>query len=362
MQNTSEAARWHIYRAKSMKELHSQTIRALEQKGNHRSFAWIIILIVTQIFLAVYAGSLSWILIWPLSATIGAYIAWGLHCALHEISHGTEYISGVPWKRAILLKLSAITYPDVSLYAYYRWQHMAHHGQLAGNSVDEAKLAERIDADVLAIRNFYAVKMTKEGTSTAWSKGVFQKKLYKYLLGFIPMGEFFLNTLVFVQHALTWRNPAIWPEKYADRNISRLLRARKSIVQQIFGVCLVQGIVICLGGFGAFLYLWLSFLFIKGLMFHPYILFWLTEHKTTQHETYCQPTTSIYHWSTSWLFWNMNHHVEHHDFPRIAGRNLNVLSQACPHQYTSLFRFTSLGDAYRSLFRSEEVWVYGCQK
>ena len=361
MQYMSEAAKWHLYRARRMEKQGSQVIRNLRCEGRRRSFYWVFTILAVQLSIAFYIEQLSWGYILLFSGTIGSYLAWGLHCALHEISHGSAYTTGVPWRRATLLRLSAMTYPDVSLYAYYRWQHMSHHSQLAGNSVDEAKLAERIDADVLAVQNFYAVKIADDVRSTTWVEAAFRGRYYRPLLGMIPLWEFCINTLAFIRHAVTWPNPILWPKSYKGRNINRLFRARRSIAGQLLLVFLFQASILTLSGFGAFSYLLLSFLFIKGLLFHPYILFWLTEHKTTQHQNFCQPTTSIYHWTADWLFWGMNHHVEHHDFPQVAARHLKILNKVFSEQYGTLFKFTSLVEVYKIIFYADKPWIYGCQ-
>lgn len=114
----------------------------------------------------------------------------------------------------------------------------------------------------------------------------------------------------------------------------------------------------CIAGVNSICYLLFSFLFIKGFLFHPYVLFWLTEHKTTRHRTFTQPTTSMYHWLSNIVFWGMNHHVEHHDFPGIPSLRLIGLRKQYAEHYQPLFAFGSILDAYRAFLAAPKLWPY----
>ncbi len=361
MGKISEASQWHVNRARQMRKRQPELFAQFQRKQS-RSYTFLIVLLFSlQLVLAYSCQFLSWVAVVALSATVGAFFAWGLHSLTHELTHNTVYLSKNKAIRQLLYKLCTLTYPDLSLFVYYRWQHMPHHSRLGGNPWTEAYLGDNTDVDVMAVSHFYKVKHTPGSQPSVKFPGLFKRGLRKLSIGLFALPEYVFNTLGFLRHIVLIPHTIRKPEEYTHRNRERLLQARISL---LFHLCLVVGFFSFLtrvAGFHAFLYLLLSFLFIKGFLFHPYILFWITEHKTTEHEDYCQPTTSVYHWFTGILFWHLNYHVEHHDFPSIPGKHLPVIHQACREEYDSLFHFASIPDAYRQFFDADEAWNYGCQ-
>lgn len=361
MQTISPAAKWHLNRAKKMLKRHSHLLKNYQNKRSFTYFLMIPLLFVVQTGIAVSCQNLGFFTVLLLSATIGSYIAWGCHHLLHELTHKTVLYSQYRFMQHILMKLCTLTYPDLSLFSYYRWHHMPHHSKLAGNSTQEVLLAQRVDADVLAVGEYYAVKRNKNALPTAKNNHKFKASPYKLMIGLTALTEFFINWGVFLRHMALIFHTWLKPSAYPGRDVEQLLKARISIfIHFIFIACFLGGLFV-LTNAHSLLYLLMSFLFIKGFLFHPYILFWLTEHKTTQHQNFCQPTTSIYHWITDIIFWNLNYHVEHHDFPSVSGKYLKKIHRTCAKDYNELFSFSSLMDAYGQFFKTNEAWVYGCQ-
>lgn len=194
MQQEHTASRWHKNRARSIHKIHAESI-----KRYHRRLPWslplMLVLISAQFFIAALCATLNLGYVLLLSAIVGAFIAWGLHHYLHEISHHLlPGSTSVSW-RSLLMHIGAMTFPDLSLFAYYRWQHMSHHNKLGESDIDEVLLAELVDADVLAVSRYYS---HNEGSA---SDTVGAKLIgYKLFLMFNPLLEWVENTLVFLRH------------------------------------------------------------------------------------------------------------------------------------------------------------------
>ncbi|MEM7156245.1 MAG: fatty acid desaturase [Myxococcota bacterium] len=353
----ADAARWHRTRARTMATEHRSFIRALHVR-RRSSLVTIFVLTAAQLTMAAICGRLpiEWVLL--SSATIGAFLGWGSHNFLHDVTHRSVALTGNPLVQAFLMRLCMLPHPDLSLYLYYRWHHIAHHKNLARDSVQEVMFGHDRDADALAISSFYRVKATPDGRPRSRTPGLFRSSPAKVLVGVFPLVDFLITNLLFIRHGLFFLIETLGSKRGVS---STRHRARGSALRHLLMVTCVQAVFWSLFGWKAPLFLLLSFLFVKGFLLHPYILFWVTIHKTTHHGDQCQPTTSTYGGSTNFIFWGLTNHVEHHDFPGVPSPDLPRLRERFPKHYDSLFSFTSMWDAYRGFLASDEAWVYGCQ-
>eukprot|EP00027_Filamoeba_sp_ATCC50430_P016253 CAMPEP_0168570378 /NCGR_PEP_ID=MMETSP0413-20121227/16685_1 /TAXON_ID=136452 /ORGANISM="Filamoeba nolandi, Strain NC-AS-23-1" /LENGTH=305 /DNA_ID=CAMNT_0008602989 /DNA_START=161 /DNA_END=1075 /DNA_ORIENTATION=- len=91
-------------------------------------------------------------------------------------------------------------------------------------------------------------------------------------------------------------------------------------------------------GWSAFWYLQVSNAFANGL--HPLGMRNVQEHQVRVPN---QPTYSIYRRVPfDWMVgFNSNHHVEHHDFPRIPWTRLPQVRKIAPEYYNNLYHYTS---------------------
>jgi hypothetical protein len=133
-------------------------------------------------------------------------------------------------------------------------------------------------------------------------------------------------------------------------------------------VALHPGFTLLLG----VLYLVLSDMFLFGFLFHPFLIYFLSVH----HGAYngnpsnnsggavadgrsCQPTRSVY---TKWMsltMFNLNYHVEHHDFPSVPWYYLPKITAAAPEFYTEN-RFESAWEVFTGYMNDRDTFVYGC--
>lgn len=356
--HASTAASWHLARARAItkedsalvKGLHNQRVSSLLAIGG---------LLAAQLGLAAWCATLGPWAILALSATVGAFFAWGLQNFLHDVTHKSVALTRHRWVQALLQRLCAITFPDLGLYLYYRWHHHAHHRRLAADGLRELEFGRGGDQDAYAVSSLYQVKEHADSEPQPSVSGVVGWGPPKVLVGLVPLWDYLVSNgmLVFFAAQGLVGSLVRWPAGLtADR-----VRARRSALLHLLLVVAFQAATWRWLGPGAVLYFWLSYLFVKGFLFHPYLLFWVTIHKTTHHADQCQPTTSTYSGLADVLFWGLNNHVEHHDFPGIPSPDLPKLRARFGDHYDSLFSFASISGAYREFFARDTAWVYGCQ-
>lgn len=353
----ADAAAWHRRRARTIASSDRAFIRGLHTRRMSSLLA-IVGLVLAQLTIASVCArlALGWVVV--LSATVGAFCAWGLHSFMHDVTHRSVALTDKPRVQAVLLRLCALTYPDLALYLYYRWHHLAHHRQLGHHGVQEVVFGHDHDVDVLAVSAYYRARRTHDSRPSSATPALFRSTPAKLLVGLLPLVDYILTSLLFTRHGLSFLATRL----RSGANLTpRRLHAKRSALVHLLVVIGFQAGIWALFGWQAFVYLLLSLLFVKGLAFHPYLLFWLTIHKTTHHPDQCQPTTSTYGPLTTRLFWGLSNHVEHHDFPGVPSPDLAKLRLRFPDDYERLFAFASLADAYRQFFAADTAWVYGCQ-
>lgn len=76
------------------------------------------------------------------------------------------------------------------------------------------------------------------------------------------------------------------------------------------------------------------FVFDLGMSFHPFAGHFISEHFVWPDLDPYQETNSYYGvWNL--LTYNLGHHIEHHDFPRIPGSKLPMLRKIAPEFYST---------------------------
>lgn len=124
--------------------------------------------------------------------------------------------------------------------------------------------------------------------------------------------------------------------------------AMNIICQIIFDVAIIYFF-----GWGAFLYLFMSFWFSVGL--HPLGARWIQEHYLVLDKN--QETYS-YYGSLNTINLNVGYHNEHHDMPSIPWVNLPKLKAMAPEFYDNLLYHTSFTKLFFTFLFSQEVGLY----
>ncbi len=88
---------WRLERAKAMYGRNPDALKELRKPKKIYFFA-IPLIVFLQMVLAIYSGGLSYVTVFFLSATIGAFLAFGLHDFLHELSH-----RNIPWTQSFFV-------------------------------------------------------------------------------------------------------------------------------------------------------------------------------------------------------------------------------------------------------------------
>jgi hypothetical protein len=101
-------------------------------------------------------------------------------------------------------------------------------------------------------------------------------------------------------------------------------------------------------------YMMLSELFLFGFLFHPYAAYFLSVHRSSYAPSSsrvgptngwpCQPTRSVRSKWFSIATFNLNYHVEHHDFPQVPWKYLPLVAKSAPEFYYQGGRRLSDGD------------------
>jgi len=286
------AAEWHRARRQAMLHRYPQ-IQALYLRDNGhilRLTAMVLALSVIHIISAVLvAYAKSFTVLFLVSATVGAYCAYGMQALTHELGH-MDRRSRIG-TLAGLLATSFLNFPFAMYYWHYHARHHAHTGGLRDR-----------DGDILFLAWHSPPERFRERALTRW----------------------------------------MWLGIFAFSIFPMFCRAKKELdVAHQFSLqyeglitCMHLGILVLLGPWALF-HLLLSSAFSLGAFGHPYGHFWLTQHafalkrKNVPKElealaaTYCvrlcQPTLS---YSGSWEAWHWLNfgelrHVEHHDWPLI---------------------------------------------
>jgi sphingolipid delta-4 desaturase len=275
----------HRARTKQIIAEHPE-VRKLIGKNPLTVFA-VIGLVSSIVFISYLVKDSSWWVVLLVSYFVGAFINHALFVMIHECSHNLLFKKkGANMITGIVSNLPHVL-PSSVMFARYHIKHHSFQG------------IHELDAD---IPNFWEARFIKNSFSGK---------------------AFWLLMYPFFQMFRTFRIKEIKPiDKWVILNWT---------MQIAFDVAIV-----IFFGWGAFLFLLLSFFFSVGL--HPLGARWIQEHYLTLDEN--QETYSYYGPLNITAF-NVGYHNEHHDFPSIPWNKLPLLKKTASSYYDSLHSHSS---------------------
>jgi sphingolipid delta-4 desaturase len=279
-QATPDAVSWHLRRHRAILEEHA-AVRELFG-ADPTSALWVVVLVVAQLALAVWAGRRPlWVLL-GLSLTAGAIIAHALGVLIHEASHNLVFKR--TWRNKAVAILANLPHGAPAAIEF-RHQHLLHHkylgetGEIDGR---DTQAPTRKEVDVVG--------------HSAVGK----------LLSF-TFGRFF----------------------YRARPASAVPRDAW-FVANVAACVVADAALVAAAGVRPLAYLLLSGL----LAFGPHVL---GARRVAEHLTLRpgQPTNS-YYGPLNHVSFDVGYHVEHHDFPAIPWRRVRRLRALASAHYDGL--------------------------
>lgn len=334
---------------------------------------FMLLAVIIQIALCVYAGSISLVAMFVLSATIGAYIQFSFFNYAHEIVHNVFNGINNVYTKSLLIKLCLITYFGANNYMYFRWGHIPHHNSLGEHTFedidifDRKKYKEFPDMDLRSVRQYYAMKLTHASEPTYQFDTLFKNRYTRpFIVAFIPLYEL-LKQLIFDPFLIIYmRIKILYAQLFNKKSVlnhPQIIHRFNSLLMHTTLWVAAASLIWIFLGFQSLLYLFLCQLFVRGFLLHPYLTFWGTVHASNRSASNaCQPTHSVYGGKiTDFIFQGANYHVEHHDFPNIPTKKLHKLRKIAPEFYDNIHKFNGMFKFYKDFFTSKEKWVYACQ-
>jgi sphingolipid delta-4 desaturase len=275
----------HWYRRGEILKLHPEVAKLF---GAHPWTAGVAACVVAlQFALAAVAGDLPWWGILLLSYAAGAFCMHYLHVVIHECSH--NLVLG----RASLDKACAIfanlpgAVPSAMGFRHY---HLLHHSYLGRRGLDP-DVAPRWEAKL-------------------FGRGAFGKAMWVVLQ---PFTYSFLHPL----------------------QVKKPIAFDRWLIANVLSIAAADALVVHFLGWSALAYLALSTYFAVGP--HPTGAHILQEHIIPEPRF----ETASYYGPVNWISVNHGLHLEHHDFPAIAGVRLSRLRKLSPEHYENRFQHRS---------------------
>lgn len=364
--DTTEAALWHIERRKKiLKEF--PEIASLEQPYPTTSL-WCITVVVALWATTFLCGYLRhWQTTAILAFLVGTPLDRGVFSLCHEVCHSLIHrrLNSKRAKRWCMRFLCSS--PSARYFSYYTAGHLTHHSALGGTTLEESlafvEADEPFDMDVRPQLVNMVIESRKEGNYISPATGLGVQKSYAHLvfsklLGMFA-GELIMKPLM-IARKCTGANILTPPDPFPKGAPKFLV---DDIIQEASGLLMLY--VACQLLSLSFLHGWLFCFLTKAydeLALHPFAAYFLITHMSVFGKDSCQPTMSTYGSSLiSALYFNVNYHVEHHDFPRVPWVHLPKITAIGGKWYSELKSETFLS-AYLRLLRpgSGDTWVYGC--
>jgi len=240
--------------------------------------------VLSQVFVCYLLRHSSWMMVTFCAYTYGAIAAHALFLAMHEISHNLAFAKPALNKILGVFANLATIFPHFSMFQRY---HMEHH-QYQG--------VDWVDADI----------------PTAWEGRIFRTIPMKLLYVFFQALAYIFRPLY-----VKPKQPGFW--EFVNWSACGIFAVA---VYTFFGEK-------SLG------YLCLSSFLSSGL--HPIAGHFIAEHYVwiKMQETYS------YYGPLNYVTFNVGHHNEHHDFPRVPWSKLPQLREIAPEYYKALPCHTS---------------------
>jgi len=312
------AARWHMERRAAMLRTYP-AIKALHKASDHALIGVLTTAIsVGHVYTATYiVGQHSTTVDLLLSATIGAFFAFGFQAMNHILMH-----SKIPFPKVYGLMSSSCGI--IPWFSYYHAGGHARHHINAGTESD-------IDREALfwIWERAPHPKLDNPVGSVLWVSAAAMGLPLAYMYS------------LFVCAFYNWKNNKV--------ELAHFLVETSTTILLFTWICLHTA-----SGKASLLYLALSGAYSMGFLCHPYLGFWILQHVCAfdpATPSRSQPTIS-YYGSSLWNYANYNIllHVEHHDFSRIPFHKVHQLRTIAPEFYTEL-RFSA------SILRLIKDWV-----
>jgi sphingolipid delta-4 desaturase len=290
----SSEANIHKRRAKVILNQHPE-IRNLIGR-NPLTFVILLFCVALQIATAVLFQHASWLLVFVVSYSIGAFASHCLFIIIHECTHNLLFKNKTLNILAGILANLPLVFPSSVSFQRYHLQHHSHMG------VTELDADMPFDWEARLINN-------------------------------------------------SWYGKALWLLFFPVFQLLRPFRLKMdlfdnwTIVNWIIQSAFMVAVVYLLGA-KATCYLVFSFFFSVGL--HPLGARWIQEHYLTHGD---EQETKSYYGPLNTINMNVGYHNEHHDFPSVPWNNLPKVKQLAHNHYSVLGYHTSYtGLLFRFLF------------
>lgn len=249
-----------------------------------RPFPVVILIILSQLYLAHLSVNWSWPFFLFIAWSYGGAANHALSLMTHELSHNLMFKTRILNDYFGIVCNIAMAIPSSTMFKRY---HMEHH-QFQGDQEKDVDIPTRWEGEFF--------------------KGTFLKCIW-----------LLLQPLFYALRPTIVRPKA--PRPLDIFNTVAILTTDAIIAYYLSPVCV--------------LYLVLSTLL--GMGFHPVAGHFISEHYvfTPGYETYS------YYGSLNYICWNVGYHNEHHDFPRVPGWKLPMVTKMAPEFYENLPHYSS---------------------
>jgi sphingolipid delta-4 desaturase len=306
--------RWHKRRRHEMLQAHPEIAALFGPTALTHALA--VGALVVHVALAVACSRLP--LVWTVLAAYGAgaWFSGVLGSAAHEYGH--RLVRGPRWLAWFMSRLTtAMTaLPFSSFFYHLHWGH--HHSQ---GSQKTNEWGEFVDNEGWKRFTFLTLPATGR-PSIARSAQRFVRSQWQIL------SSTFLTTAVTTGAALgavAWRGL----RREAIRPVLRDVAIDSALRLTTFA-CLFA-----VAGWHALVYVWCSDLFLRGLLAHPYLAWWASQHHMggffSPNEYVA--TGGVYGSVYNLLNTNGAKHCEHHDFPQVPWHRLPSITRIAPEFY-----------------------------
>lgn len=355
------ACTWHTERRIKISQAHPE----VKELGSHdpTMVLYILAIMALNLFCVIVSTRMDIVPLVILAATVGAFCRIQVFNQMHELCHNLVHPKLQGNLKTILMMLNQ--YPAMGTYfPYYRWFHLSHHAKLGLQSVEDAKKMAKsfgkVDGDILNTPQLFSIqRLTVDRTLTTprWRALLLSRIIFYGLVAPVvrTLTGFILPTLLLVPDLIKSLRGWSTYKPEMRRSVIEAVVDRLLLIFSVFAVTWFLG-------WKGLLFVFLSAIFHRGFLFHPFLAFWVSVHKSHTTELGCQPTSTVYGRIWSKVCGGLNFHVEHHDFPSVPVRQLKHLKNIAPKFYLGIPHFSGPMHVMRDLiFRGQDKWVYGCQ-